>query len=283
MSVKIRNNVHVTGSGAMTMVFVHGFGCDQTMWRYLAPAFQERYRVVTFDMVGSGGSDQSAYDRAKYSSLHGYADDLLQVVDEFADGPTVVVGHSVGATIAMLATIAAPQRFAAQVMVSPSPSYINEGDYVGGFSREDIHELLDTMDANYLGWAQNLAPAIMGAPNRPDLRLELTQSFCRVEPEIARHFASVTFLSDHRADVPKSSVPALILQCSDDLIAPRSAGDYLHRHLPHSSLAIIENVGHCPHMSAPTASSRAIDLFLMQTLADIPAAHQAQPPAPMLR
>jgi len=270
MSVKIRNNVQVAGNGATTIVFVHGFGCDQTMWRFMAPTFQRRYRTVTFDLVGSGGSDQRAYDRTKYDSLHGYAADLLEIVEEFAEGPVIVVGHSVGATIAMLATIAAPQRFAVQVMVAPSPSYINDGDYIGGFSREDIHELLDTMDANYLGWAQNLAPAIMGAPNRPDLRTELTNSFCRIEPSIARHFATVTFMSDHRADVPNSNVPTLILQCSDDLIAPRSAGEYLHRHLPRSTLALIENVGHCPHMSAPTASSRAIDLFLAQTLAQAP-------------
>lgn len=267
MSVKIRNNVHVAGQGPVTMVFGHGFGCDQNMWRFLAPAFQQRYRTVLYDLTGSGGSDQRAYDRARHGSLHGHAADLLEIVEECADGPVVFVGHSVSAMIGMLATIAAPQRFAAQVMLAPSPCYINDGDYVGGFSREDIHELLETMDANYLGWAQNLAPAIMGAPNRPELRAELTSSFCRIDPAIARHFAGVTFLSDHRADVPRSQVPALVLQCSDDLIAPRSVGDYLHRHLPRSSLALIENVGHCPHMSAATASARAIDLFLSQTFA----------------
>lgn len=266
MSVQIRNNVQVAGAGAVTMVFVHGFGCDQLMWRFTAGAFQDRYRVVTYDLTGSGGSDKAAYDRDKYASLHGHAADLLDIIDGFADGPTVVIGHSVGATIGMLATVAAPQRFMAQAMVAPSPCYINDGDYIGGFSREDIHELLDTMDANYLGWAQNLAPAIMGAPNRPNLRAELTSSFCSIDPDIARHFGRVTFLSDHRADVPKSTVPTLILQCSDDLIAPRQVGDYLHRHLPRSTLALIENVGHCPHMSAPSASSRAIDLFLSQTL-----------------
>ena len=248
MSVKTRNNVHVTGQGAATMVFAHGFGCDQTMWRFLAPCYQDRFRVITYDLTGSGGSDLAAYDRARYASLHGHADDLLEVVEEFATGPVVVVGHSVSA------------------MIGPSPCYINDGDYVGGFSREDIGELLDTMEANYLGWSRSLAPAIMGAPNRPELRQELTDSFCRNDPEIARHFACVTFLSDHRPDVPKSTVPALVLQCSDDLIAPRTVGEWLHRHLPSSSLAVIDNVGHCPHMSAPTASSRAIDVFLAQTL-----------------
>lgn len=266
MSVKIRNNVHVTGQGPATMVFAHGFGCDQTMWRFLAPAFHNRFRTITYDLTGCGSSKLAAYDRARYASLHGHADDLLEIVDEFATGPVVVVGHSVSAMIGMLATIAAPQRFAAQAMIGPSPCYINDGDYVGGFTREDIRELLDTMEANYLGWSQSLAPAIMGAPNRPDLRDELTNSFCRNDPEIARHFASVTFLSDHRPDVPKSTVPSLVLQCSDDLIAPHSVGEWLHRHLPASSLAVIDNVGHCPHMSAPTASSRAIDVFLTQTL-----------------
>lgn len=266
MSVKTRNNVHVPGDGAATMVFAHGFGCDQTMWRFLAPTYHDRFRTITYDLTGCGGSNLAAYDRARYSSLHGHADDLLEIVDEFATGPVIVVGHSVSAMIGMLATIAAPQRFAAQAMIGPSPCYINDGDYVGGFSREDIGELLDTMAANYLGWAQSLAPAIMGAPNRPDLRDELTDSFCRNDPEIARHFACVTFLSDHRPDVPKSTVPALILQCSDDLIAPRTVGAWLHRHLAGSSLAVIDNVGHCPHMSAPTASSRAIDVFLAQTL-----------------
>jgi sigma-B regulation protein RsbQ len=266
MSVKIRNNVHVSGQGVTTMVFAHGFGCDQTMWRFLTPSYQGRFRTITYDLVGCGGSDLSAYDRSRYASLHGYADDLLDIIDEFATGPVVFVGHSVSTMIGMLATIASPERFAAQVMVGPSPCYVNDGDYIGGFSRGDIDELLETMEANYLGWSESLAPAIMGVPDRPDLRNELTASFCRNEPNIARHFAGVTFLSDHRADVPKSTVPALILQCTDDLIAPRTVGEWLHRNLPNSSLAMIENVGHCPHMSAPTASSRAIDTFLLQTL-----------------
>jgi sigma-B regulation protein RsbQ len=248
------------------MVFAHGFGCDQTMWRFLAPSFEQRYRTIAFDLIGSGGSDLSAYDRDKYATLHGYADDLLEILDEFATGPVVFVGHSVSTMIGMLATIKAPQRFAAQVMVGPSPCYINDGDYVGGFSHEDIDELLETMEANYLGWSSSLAPAIMGAPDSPELRAELTSSFCRNDPEIAKHFARVTFLSDHRADVARSTVPALILQCSDDLIAPLTVGEYLHQNLPASTLHVIENVGHCPHMSAPTESSRVIDAFIAQTL-----------------
>jgi len=210
--------------------------------------------------IGTGGMGEVF--RARYASLHGYANDLLEIIDEYADGPVVYVGHSVSAMIGLLATIPAPQRFAAQVMIGPSPCYINDGDYVGGFDRGDIDELLDTMDSNYLGWSSNLAPAIMGAPDQPQLAEELTSSFCRNDPEIARHFAKVTFLSDHRADVPRSATPALILQCSDDLIAPLAVGDYLQRHLQPSALHVIENIGHCPHMSAPCASSRAIDDFL---------------------
>jgi len=248
------------------MVFAHGFGCDQTMWRFLAPAYENRFRTVAFDLVGSGRSDLAAYDRDKYASLHGHADDLLEILDEFASGPVVFVGHSVSTMIGLLATIKAPERFAAQVMVGPSPCYINDGDYIGGFTREDIDELLETMDANYLGWSSSMAPVIMGAPNQPALGEELTSSFCRNDPEIAKHFARVTFLSDHRADLARSQVPALILQCSDDLIAPRPVGDYLHRHLPRSTLSVIQNVGHCPHMSAPADSSRAIDAFLAQAL-----------------
>jgi sigma-B regulation protein RsbQ len=264
--VQIRNNVRITGNGSATMVFAHGFGCDQTMWRYLAPAYEERFRTIAFDLVGSGGSDLKAYRRDKYATLHGYADDLLDIVDEFASGPVVFVGHSVSTMIGMLATIKAPHKFSAQIMVGPSPCYINDGDYIGGFTREDIDELLETMEANYLGWSSNLAPAIMGVPDRPELRAELTDSFCRNDPDIAKHFARTTFLSDHRKDVALSTVPALILQCSDDMVAPLSVGEFLHRQMPASTLHIIENVGHCPHMSAPTASSRAIDSFLASAL-----------------
>ena len=262
MIVQKRNHVHVVGDGPATMVLAHGFGCDQNMWRLLTPAFQHRYRTVLFDHVGSGNSDLSAYDRQKYGTLHGYARDVLEIVDEFAEGPVVFVGHSVSATIGLLAAIEAPERFAAQVMVGPSPCYINDGDYVGGFSRADVDNLLETLESNYLGWSSSMAPAIMGAPGQPELGVELTNSFCRTDPEIAKHFARVTFLSDHRADLARSKTPALILQCSDDLIAPQSVGKYMQRALPLSTLCVIENVGHCPHLSSPSASVEAIEGFL---------------------
>ena len=262
MNVQCRNNVKIHSDAPVTMLFAHGFGCDQTMWRFIAPAFHGCYKVVTFDLVGSGGSDNSAYDRQKYASLQGHADDLLEIIDTVATGPVIFIGHSVSATIGLLASIRAPQRFAAQVMIGPSPCYINDGDYIGGFSHADIDDLLETMDSNYLGWSSSMAPVIMGAPDQPALRAELEKRFCLNDPDIARHFAKVTFLSDHRADVPLSLTTTLILQSSDDLIAPIQVGEFMHRNMTGSELLIIDNVGHCPHMSAPGPSSEAIGSFL---------------------
>ncbi len=262
MSLEQRNNVHVTGSGPATMLFAHGFGCDQNMWRLLAPAYAQRYKVVLFDLVGSGHSDLSAYDKTKYGSLQGYADDVVEILDEVAQGPVIFVGHSVSSMIGMLANLKAPSRFAAQVMIGPSPCYIGDETYAGGFTRKDIDSLLETLESNYLGWSSNMAPAIMGAPDQPELGIELTNSFCRTDPEIAKHFARVTFLSDNRADLPRLQTPTLILQCSEDLIAPMAVGEYMHKVLPHSTLSVVQNVGHCPHLSAPSASSEAINSFL---------------------
>jgi len=244
------------------MFFAHGFGCDQNMWRLLAPNYATRYRTVLFDLIGSGGSDLAYYDRDRYATLDGHAADIVGLVREFGDGPAIFVGHSVSATIGMLADLADPGRFAAQVMIGPSPCYINDGDYVGGFNREDIESLLETLESNYLGWSSNMAPTIMGAPDQPDLAVELTNSFCRTDPDIAKQFARVTFLSDVRAQVPRLTTPTLIVQCDDDLIAPVQVGEYLHRTLPRSKLSVIHNVGHCPHLSAPGPSATAIDEFL---------------------
>ena len=247
------------------MVFAHGFGCDQNMWRLLAPHYESRYRIVLYDLVGSGNSDLSAYDKQKYSSLHGHADDAVEIIKEFATGPVIFVGHSVSAVIGMLANIKAPELFAAQIMVGPSPCYVGEAGYPGGFTRADIDSLLETLEGNYLGWSSNMAPAIMGAPDQPELGVELTNSFCRTDPDIAKHFARVTFLSDNRLDLPKLKAPTLILQCTDDLIAPRAVGEYMHQVMPNSTLAIVSNVGHCPHLSAPHASTQAMDAFLTKT------------------
>ena len=267
MNVRHRNNIHVTGQGPTTMVFAHGFGCDQNMWRLLAPRYADRFRVVRYDLVGSGASDLSAYDRVKYATLHGHADDLLEVIDEAAEGPVVFVGHSVSAMIGLLADLKRPQRFAAHVMIGPSPCYVSDDGYDGGFTREDIDSLLETLGANFLGWSSNMAPVIMGAPGQPELGVELTNSFCRTDPDIAEHFARVTFLSDHRPKLPRLATPTLIVQCSDDIIAPVGVGTYLNEHIAGSMLRVIDNIGHCPHLSAPDATAGAMDEFLaaMQT------------------
>ena len=262
MTVQIRNNVHVQGSGPATVIFAHGFGCDQNMWRHFAPKFGEQYQTILFDLVGGGDSDLASYDRTKYSSLHGYANDVLEIIEEFAARPVIYVGHSVSAMIGMLAAIKAPHRFAANVMIAPSPSFINDGAYIGGFTRADIDELLQTLESNYLGWSSTMAPAIMGAPNGPELGEELTNSFCRTNPEIAKHFARVTFLADHRADLANVTTPTLIIQSDDDILAPVNVGHYMHEHIANSSLSLVKNVGHCPHLTVPGQSQNATEAFL---------------------
>jgi sigma-B regulation protein RsbQ len=262
MNVLNRNHVRILGQGSSTLVFAHGFGCDQNMWRLVAPAFAARYRVVLFDLTGSGRSDPAAYDPDKYDSLHGYANDLIEIIKATSEGPVIFVGHSVSAMIGVLAEARAPELFSAHMMVGPSPCYINDENYEGGFSREDIMSLLDTLSSNYLGWSSTMAPAIMGAPDRPELGEELTNSFCQTNPDVAKQFARVTFLSDHRAEVAKVGVPTLIMQCSDDLIAPMAVGEFLHEVIPDSTLCIIDNVGHCPHLSAPESCVQAMEAFL---------------------
>ncbi len=260
-----RNNVKVTGRGTQPILFAHGFGCDQNMWRFVAPAFENGYQVVLFDYVGSGRSDVRAYNPERYSSLHGYAEDILDICGALELKDVILVGHSVSGMIGLLAAIREPGLFQRLVLVSPSPRYINEPpDYVGGFERRDIEELLETMDKNYIGWANFLAPMVMKNPERPELTGELTESFCSTDPIIARRFAEVTFFSDNRRDLPKLTVPSLIIQCSEDLIAPRQVGEYLHRNTPHSTLRISQATGHCPHMSAPEETIGIIKDYLCQ-------------------
>lgn len=262
MDLLHRNNVSVMGNGTSTLVFSHGFGCNQAMWNYLAPHFLEHFRVVMYDLVGAGLSDLRAFDKAKYGTLEGYARDLNEIIEAYAVGPVILVGHSVSAMIGALADRLAPGRISAHVMIGPSPRYIDEDGYIGGFKRGDIEDLLDTLDSNYLGWSSAMAPAIMGAPDQPALGEALTESFCRTEPEIAKQFARVTFMSDNRQDVIGLATPVLILQSTDDLIAPVAVGEYLHSVLSHSRYCLVENIGHCPHMSAPQACAAAMDDFL---------------------
>ncbi|MDX1419216.1 MAG: alpha/beta hydrolase [Rubricoccaceae bacterium] len=257
-----RNNVTVTGRGTQPMLFAHGFGCDQTMWRFVAPAFEEDYRVVLFDYVGSGRSDLGAYDPERYGSLEGYAQDVLDVCERLDLHEVVFVGHSVSSMIGALAAREAPDRFAHLIMIGPSPCYLNDGDYAGGFDRADLEGLLDLMDKNYIGWANFLAPVVMKNEERPGLTRELEESFCSTDPVAARRFAEATFFSDNRADLAEVPVPALVLQCSEDAIAPDAVGDYVHRHLPRSTFHHLAATGHCPHMSHPEETIGAMKAYL---------------------
>ena len=247
-----RNNVTTSGNpDGPPMLFAHGFGCDQGMWRHVAPAFEATHRVVLLDHVGAGGADLASYDVSRHSRLEGYAADVIEVIEALDLGAVVFVGHSVSGMIGALAAADRPELFARLVMVGPSPRYIDDGDYTGGFTSAQIDELLETMDANYLGWAEHIAPVIMGVPERPELGQELASSFCRTDPTIARRFARTTFLSDNRADLARVQTPALVVQCRQDAIAPMEVGRYVHEHLADSEFAVLETTGHCPNLSAP--------------------------------
>ncbi len=262
MSVLVRNNVKIAGQGTRSMVFAHGFGCDQNMWRFIAPAFEDSFRTVLFDNVGAGGSDLSAFSAVKYSHLRGYSDDVVEIGRALNIKGGIFVGHSVSAMIGVLAAKKAPELFESLVLVGPSPRYIDDDGYTGGFSAAQIEELLDFLDSNHMGWSAAMAPAIMGNPDRPELGQELTNSFCRTDPEIAKHFARTTFMSDNREDLPGLEARALVLQCKEDVIAPVSVGEYVHRQLPNSKLVILDATGHCPNLSAPDAVIKAIREFV---------------------
>ena len=245
------------------MVFAHGFGCDQNMWRHVWPAFAAEHRIVLFDHVGHGRSDHTAFDPERYATLDGYARDVLEICAELGlDSDVVLVGHSVSAMIGALAAIAEPERFGALVMIGPSPRYLDDDGYVGGFARPDIDALLDSLASNFLGWSTTMAPVIMGNAERPELGDELTALFCATDPAIAAHFARVTFLGDNRADLPRVGVRTLVVQCSDDVIAPVAVGRYVHEHLPDSTYMHLAATGHCPNLSAPEETIAAIETFL---------------------
>ncbi|WP_371526080.1 alpha/beta hydrolase [Streptomyces sp. NBC_01283] len=263
MDIQARNNVTVTGpDDEPTVVLAHGFGCDQNMWRLAVPALAERYRVVLFDYVGSGGSDLSAWSQERYSSLDGYAQDVVDICDELGLERAAFVGHSVSAMVGVLAARRAPERIGSLVMVAPSPCYVDVDGYRGGFTAQDIDELLASLESNYLGWSSQMAPVIMGNPERPELGQELTNSFCATDPDIARVFARTTFLSDSREDLKSVTVPTLVLECSQDVIAPREVGAYVHAAIPSSRLVTLDATGHCPQLSAPEATNEAILDFL---------------------
>jgi len=260
-----RNNVNVSGADFGTpMVFGHGFGCDQTMWRHLTPAFERDHRIVTFDHVGCGGSDLAAYDSAKYSTLRGYADDLGELLGELALGPVIYVGHSASGMIGLLAALHRPHLFRTLVLVGASPRYINDDDYIGGFSRDDIDGVLSAMDANFRTWAQALAPNVMGNPDRPELTKELEESFARTESKIAREFARAIFLSDYRRELDRVEVPTLIIQSGEDPMVPSEVGLYLRRHISGSTLVVLNTSGHYPQVSAADVTGTAIRDYLIE-------------------
>jgi sigma-B regulation protein RsbQ len=265
VTVIARNNVTVSGRpDGRPLVFAHGFGCDQAMWRHVAPAFADEYRVVLFDHVGAGRSDLSAWDPARYRRLDGYAGDVVEIVEALELPPVVFVGHSVSAVIGVLAAAQRPDLFDRLVLVGPSPRYTDDGDYRGGFSAAEIDELLETMDGNYLGWSRHIAPVIMGVPQQPELGEELAASFCRTDPAIARHFARTTFLSDNREDLERVRTPALVVQSRQDVIAPPEVGRYVHEHLRGSEFVLLDATGHCPNLSAPRQLVEAMDAYLTQ-------------------
>lgn len=257
-----RNNVKVHGVAGETILFAHGYGCDQNMWRWVAPAFEDRYRTITFDHVGAGHSDLSAFDKARYASLDGYADDVIEIARALNVRGGVYVGHSVSAMVGVLAARKAPELFAKLVLIGPSPRYIDDDDYRGGFTAAQIDELLGFLDSNHMGWSSTMAPVIMGNPDRPELAAELTNSFCRTDPEIAKHFARTTFTSDNRADLASVDIPVLILQCADDLIAPDYVGEYVRSKMRNATLVKLAATGHCPNLSAPKETVAAIAAFL---------------------
>lgn len=257
-----RNNVRIIGNGERTLMFAHGYGCDQSMWRQVSPAFADQFKIVLFDYVGSGSSDTSAFDKNRYSTLKGYGQDVLDIIQELGLTDVHFVGHSVSSMIGALAAIQQPESFATLTMIGPSPCYINTGEYQGGMEREDVQSLLDTLESNHVAWSATMAPVIMGRPDVPELAGELEASFCRMDPFLANHFARVTFLSDNRADLPKLTTKTLILQCQKDAIAGTSVGKYVHECLPNSKFVLMNATGHCPHMSAPTEVVKALQSFL---------------------
>ncbi|MGE2833166.1 alpha/beta fold hydrolase [Mycobacterium sp. SMC-4] len=263
MDVRARNNVQILGAtGGPTLLLAHGFGCDQTLWRRVTGPLSDRYRLVLFDHVGSGGADPRSWDAARYARLDAYAEDILDLVDGLELTDVVFVGHSVAGVMGVLAANRRPDAFSKLVLVAPSPCYLDDGEYRGGFSREEIDELLESLDTNYLGWARAMAPTVMGAPEQPELSAELAESFCRTDPACAKVFARATFLSDNRADLATVRVPTLVVECADDAIAPAGVGAFVADQIPGSVLHTLDTSGHCPHVSEPEATVDLIVAFV---------------------
>lgn len=264
MSAQRRHAVEVIGTGERHIVLAHGYGCDKHMWQRLTPLLEDRYRIVLYDLMGCGGSELQRYDREKYATLHGHASDMIDILDELEITDAILVGHSVSAMTAALVANRRPDLAERVIMVCPSPSFINDGEYVGGFERSDILALLETLDSNYLGWSSEMAPAIMGVPHMPEMGETLKNSFCQADPEVARHFAHVTFLADHRDDVRGLAHRTLVLQCREDVIVPPGVGRWMETTMPDAELVVLDAMGHCPHISYPEETAAAMIGFLDQ-------------------
>ncbi|EKB49801.1 alpha/beta fold hydrolase [Cecembia lonarensis] len=261
-AIQKKYNIKYQDSGKPVLVFAHGYGCDQSMWRFVAPAFEEKYDVLLFDYVGSGNSDIKEYNPSKYNTLYAYAEDVLEIITYLNKSEVIFVGHSVSAIIGILAAKMQPQFFQNLVLVSPSPYFINDGAYKGGFSKEDIEEIITTVEDNFIGWTSFVTPVIVGNKERMEFASELEKSFCSMDPVAARQFAKITFSSDHREDLAGIDVPCLIIQCQFDQLAPIEVGDFMHEKLTSSQLVVIEEWGHCPHLTSPGKVIASIDQFL---------------------
>lgn len=261
-SVRIRNNIKIFGEGTQAMIFAHGYGCDQNMWRFITPAFEKDFKIILFDHVGSGNSDLTAYDFEKYNSLKGYADDLIEICEALALKKIIYTGHSVSSMIGVLAAACRPDLFDKLILITPSPCYINHTDYFGGFTQKDIDELIATLENNYLGWSSFITPVIIGNPEKEEFSKELNNSFCTMNPDIAKHFAKVTFLGDNRNDLSKVSTRTLILQCHPDVIAPVEVGKFVHQEISNSTYVLLNSSGHCPHLTTPVQVISTIQSFL---------------------
>jgi len=266
VDVLTRNNVNIRGNGSKTILFAPGFGCDQNVWNLIVKDFEREYQVILFDYVGLGNSSIKDFDPVRYSTLNGYAQDVLDICHALNLEKVIFVGHSVSSMIGALASIKQPNYFEQLVMVGPSPCYLNDPPkYFGGFEKEELHGLIDMMEKNYIGWASMFASTVINNPARPDLNQEMENRFCSTDPVIARSFAEATFFADHRNDLKSVTTPSLILQCQNDLIASIQVGEYLHEHLPKSELKIMKATGHCPHLSHPEETCTIIKEYLKQT------------------
>ncbi len=262
MNIIERNNVNRLGKGRVPVMFSHGYGCDQHMWRYITPAFEDDFEIYLFDHVGAGKSDMNAYDLEKYSSLHGYASDVIEICDGLGLRDIIFVGHSVSAMVGVLASIKRPDLFSHLIMVGPSPRYINDDHYFGGFNERNILELITTLESNYLGWASSISPVIAGRPDKPEFQEELKESFCSMPLHIAEQFAKVTFLGDNRDDLSKVSIPSLVIQSNPDSIAPVEVGRFVQEKIPNCQYVELNSPGHCPHLTEPEQTILAIQTFL---------------------